>query len=694
MALAAEVFVKIEADAERFHRVVNRAEKQLDRLEKTSQRVSRGTVAALSAIAPAVVPIGSAAIGMAGALAASFGAAGAAVAGFGAVSVGVLGDVFEAAEDIERINEKIAKARAMNDLEKVNKLMKEQAAIMETLSEEQQRAAKSLADFQDFWDDFGKDFEKPVVDIFTNSLEVLQKTLKGLKPAISAAMTSIGQLMDGLSKSLDTKEFQSFFQFIAREAGPSIQAFGQISMNVFRGVMNLLMAFEPMTKRVRNGLVGVSQSFLEWTRSLKGSEGFKTFLAYVRENGPKVWNILKSLANIGKDVAVALAPLGSVILDGLEAAFQYVEKNMSELSQKIAEGVKKGDPQIIAQAFADLINRSLDDLQTYMGNIDWGKIGSTISNSIAAQAGQIAPHLSNALLAILNSMVSMIPSLMPSIILFAYEFAVAFVDSLFSWETWKPLVQEHGWSLLFNLLGLVFAPSKFVGMLAKVLEKIPFVGGILSWMATSLNKLGGPGRAKFKEKFTEIMQGAKEGFQKKWPEIESWIKKKLDELIDYLLSKIPPKVKAAAREWVNSIKSGIKNLPKSLLQWGKNAGKQFAAGLKSKAKSVASAARSLAAAAKKYLGFHSPTEAGPGRDSDKWAPNFVNMFAKGLEKGLPKIERAMNALATTSESAFRNPSTSGVSTTRTYNVTVNNYGRDLDSRGIMDALRQREWLDA
>lgn len=626
------------------------AEKVLKRLDSINFRNLHHQIRDLKmnmlALSPALAPVGATAVAVGGALGASFAAAGAAVGGFAAVAVSNLNDVFDAAEDIEKINEKIEKAQATGASQKqINKLLKERAFLMSQLSKEQQRAAKALADFKSFWDDFAKSFEKPVVDLFISSLEVLQKTLNLLKPAITAGINAMDGLMKSFSRYTETKEFQAFFQWMAVEAGPSITSFGNTAMNVFRGVINLLMAFTPLTRGVVSGIEDMSEKFLLWTQSLKGSEGFKTFMDYVRANGPKVWSILKSLANIGKDLIVALAPLGSWILSGLRSAFALIEEDLNQFANKIAEGIKKGDSNLIAQAFADLINRALTNLQEYIGTVDWAGLAQAISSSIAAQAGAIAPYLSSALLAILNSMVSMIPTLMPSIIVFAYEFATAVVDSLFNWATWQPLVQKHGWSLLFNLISLVFLPTKFAGILAQVLSKIPFVGKILAWMVTSLSKLGGPARGKFKEKFLEIMEGAKEGFKKKWPEIEKWIKQKLDDLVDYLLSKIPPKFKQAANEWVKNIKDGIKNLPKDLLQSGKNAASQLAKGLRSKAQEVKNAASSLARAIKDFLGWNSPTKKGPGSDSDKWAPTLVDMFTEGLKKGIPEVEQVANRMA-------------------------------------------------
>jgi hypothetical protein len=505
-------------------------------------------------------------------------------------------------------------------------------------------------------------------------------------------------------------------------------AFGQTTGNIFRGIMHLFMAFEPLTHSVRAGMVGVSQSFADWARSLKGSEGFKAFLGYVQENGPKVVNILKNIGILGGDIVKAFAPLGSAILTALDQAIEGLANNVGPLLQKIAEGFRKGDPQIIGNAFVDIINKGVVALQGKMAQINWqqvataigtgiGMIGqfagvviphlvnsfktifsqipwSQIATTIAAQAGKIVPQFVPALVAIINGMISILPAIMPAMVNFAVQFAITFAKTLFNPATWKPLWDQYGWQLIVDLLMLIFLPARWVGLLGQLLSKIPIVGKLLSWLVTSLNSLGGPARGKFKEKFDEILNGALDGIKQKWPQIKTWLQTQATNLANWLKDKVSDKFKNAAKRWKDKIIEELKNLPSRLYESGRNAVSEFVSGLLSKIKSVESAARKLANKVKDFIGFSSPTKEGPGRLADKWAPNFVNMFADGLEKGVPKIERAMGRIATTSESSFEKPS-GGPTTNKNYQITINNYGGgDQTGQATVDALRKWEWLDA
>jgi hypothetical protein len=711
MAVAAQVLVRIAAQAKDFNRTIKQVEKRVERMEKrleslqnTSQRTGRRMVAAFASVAPALIPIGGAAVAVAGALASSFAAAGVAVAGAGAVAVGVLKDVFEASEDIENINKKIEKAQAMGDQKKVNKLLEERAAIMKTLNKEQQRAANALAGFKSFWEDFAKSFEKPVVDMFVVSLDVLRKTLEGMRPAINAAMGAIAQLMNGLSRALDTAEFQAFFQWLAREAGPSVMAFGQTTGNLFRGIMHLFMAFEPLTRSVRAELVGMSQSFADWARSLKQSEGFRAFLNYVRENGPRVLNILKNIGVVGGDLIKALAPLGSVILKTLDQVFEGLANNFGSLVSKIAEGFRRSDPNIIGDAFVDVINRGTAALQAKMASINWqqvataigtgiGMIGqyagviiprlvqafttifsqipwSQIAATIAAQAGKIAPQMATALVAIINAMISILPAIMPAIIRFAYEFAIAFTKALFNPATWKPLWEQHGWTLIVDLITLIFAPSRFVGLLARVLSKIPIVGRLLAWLATSLNNLGGPARGKFKEKFNEILNGALDGIKQKWPVIKQWLQTEATKLATGIKEKAKAKFKSAGQDLMNGLRDGIKAKASSI------------------AKAAVQAAKDAVAAVKAFLGISSPA---------KMTIDMGHDFGAGFAIGIENMTKAARQAALEIARASVQPIQSSNGRTTPQNSGGNTYKiylhqSEATPQGIIRALQNHELL--
>jgi len=94
----------------------------------------------------------------------------------------------------------------------------------------------------------------------------------------------------------------------------------------------------------------------------------------------------------------------------------------------------------------------------------------------------------------------------------------------------------------------------------------------------------------------------------------------------------------------SSISGWFSNLAGQFLTWGGNVISQFIQGIKDKIAGIGTALAGAAQTVANFLGFHSPTKEGPGRDADKWAPNFVNMYSNGLLNGIPQIQDAVDNL--------------------------------------------------
>jgi len=93
-------------------------------------------------------------------------------------------------------------------------------------------------------------------------------------------------------------------------------------------------------------------------------------------------------------------------------------------------------------------------------------------------------------------------------------------------------------------------------------------------------------------------------------------------------------------------------LANQAFQWGANLITQLIAGIGSMFSALGSKANDAAQVIAKFLGFHSPTEEGPGSTAHLWMPALVNMLAQGLTQGVPQIRSASMLLASGIASAF------------------------------------------
>ncbi|MGK9183802.1 hypothetical protein KXS12_16255 [Priestia filamentosa] len=280
-------------------------------LERATEE-GQGLMRVLLSLSPALVPIGAVATTSVMGLASSFVAAGAGAAGFAAVAIPNLSSIFDAQEQINKAQKKYDEAVTSEDKAEA---LKELRAIYGGLNRDQLKAVKSLQEFKSFYSSFAKDFQKPVLQAFTKSLTIVRSLLEKLKPAIQGAAQGILTLLDAFDRSLKTKDLQNFFQFLKQNAGNSLVAWGKAFGNILRGLLNLMVAFSPVVNDMQNGLVRLTQRFVEWSSRLQDSKGFQQFIEYSKQNLPAVKHLFVGLIELFVNFVKVLAPIGAVVLD-------------------------------------------------------------------------------------------------------------------------------------------------------------------------------------------------------------------------------------------------------------------------------------------------------------------------------------------------------------------------------------------
>lgn len=189
-----------------------------------------------------------------------------------------------------------------------------------------------------------------------------------------------------------------------------------------------------------------------------------------------------------------------------------------------------------------------------------------------------------------------------------------------------------------------------------------------------------------------------------WLLVENWdwLKKKSQEVWDAIWGKVKEIVNKIKNKWnelkrrtaqdwekiKSIIKNKLENIRNNAGSWGYNIVKSLANGMLSGMGPLGWAVRKVSGLINSYLGHHSPTEKGPGRYSDQWAPNLMNMYAAGIEGGIPRIQTAVTGVARVVATGL------GGQTNRTtnYNVNVNAGSSTITDRGLVNLLQRREWF--
>jgi TP901 family phage tail tape measure protein len=282
---------------------------------------------------------------------------------------------------------------------------------------------------------------------------------------------------------------------------------------------------------------------------------------------------------------------------------------------------------------------------------------------------------------------------------------------------WKDLGKDLGqiWQGIQNMFGGIW--NALTGILGKVWDKIKgaalavwnglvsFFKGIWNSIVNSvkqaINKVVGwfswlyNHNYYFKalvDNIRKIITAIAKWLHDKWEEIVQNVTSKwnaIKNFISGIWQKISGIISGAWNTYIvqplNNIWKNIQNFfsgwPKQALQWGINLIMGFIDGIKSKLNDFKNMLGNIGQNIKNFLGFHSPTKEGPGRESNMWAPNLIKMFASGLAAGQPHIQAALNTMisplarvmhsSTTTVTPLHGAAWAAPAGGHTFNITIN-----------------------
>lgn len=255
-------------------------------------------------LGPALVPIGAVAVpavvALAGGLAAAAASAGVAVLAFHGV-----GDALKAL-DAYQLDPSTAHLKKMREeFEKIGPTGVEFVRFLDSI-EPQLKDLQTVARAGLF----------PGVEEGITSLLTMFPQLRTI---IFSLSTELGRLAATAGKSLSGDSFSAFFDYLETDAAPTLEAFAKTLGNVGQGFASLLVAFAPVSSDFASGMEAMSKSFANWSAHLSKTQGFADFVAYVRESGPQVLDLLGALATAFIDIAKAAAPVGALVVPALTA---------------------------------------------------------------------------------------------------------------------------------------------------------------------------------------------------------------------------------------------------------------------------------------------------------------------------------------------------------------------------------------
>lgn len=220
---------------------------------------------------------------------------------------------------------------------------------MAQLSPTAQKFARYIFGLQDAFFALRKAAD-PVLAAIQKALEgLVGKTSKDaetkLKPVfnfVHDVAVGLGGLIGRFADLLKGPEFTKFFGYIAKTAVPQMQVLYQGFQDITVGIVNLFLAFTPMTKGVSKGFLGMTASFRKWSEGLSTNKGFQNFLAYMKKSGPQVAKLFVVIAKAVGNLIIAAAPVGTVVVDLFTRFFNIINKIPEKTLKALIAGIAAG----------------------------------------------------------------------------------------------------------------------------------------------------------------------------------------------------------------------------------------------------------------------------------------------------------------------------------------------------------------
>lgn len=151
----------------------------------------------------------------------------------------------------------------------------------------------------------------------TEAMDSFERVAPRIADVFSVIGTTGGNLVSDAVASLAGPEWSEFIEFIEREAPSALAELGHSVGNLVHGMSELWMAFSPLNNDFSDWLLKASAGFDKWAQGLSQTQGFREFVAYIRENGPLVADAMVALSNAILQIVEAAAPLGGPVLQAI-----------------------------------------------------------------------------------------------------------------------------------------------------------------------------------------------------------------------------------------------------------------------------------------------------------------------------------------------------------------------------------------
>lgn len=179
--------------------------------------------------------------------------------------------------------------------------------------------------------DWSRALQPDVLPLFTRGVNSLKNTLPGLTPLARSGASGIGVLYDKASQQLKNPFWSGFKKDIKTAAEPAVIGLGVAFGNVLKGMTGIIDAFLPHMGGIAGTMDRITGRFAKWGSGLKGSPDFERFLAYVKQEGPIIAQLIGQILRAATEVAKGIQPIAQGVLGPVISAVAWLAVHAPEV---------------------------------------------------------------------------------------------------------------------------------------------------------------------------------------------------------------------------------------------------------------------------------------------------------------------------------------------------------------------------
>lgn len=344
-------------------------------------------------------------------------------------------------------------------------------------------------------------------------------------------------------------------------------------------------------------------------------------------------SVKSAMDNLVTGLADPNANLGQLIQNVVSTGSVALEKNLIPTIMNALNGIADALPMIvpiITEKLPALIQQILPPLIQAI---------STLVQALAEAFPQILAIIIDVLPSLFTMIIETILSMLPMIIDLGLQLILALADGLIqALPTLIPAVVD----VILTIVDKLTDPDTLVQLVDAALQlMIALATGLIDALPRLI------------EKAPEIVIKLAVAIIKALPKILEAGAELIFKLIEGILMVIGKLVEIGA-EIVESVKSGFMEKVEAAKTWGRDMIQNFINGIKEKWEHLKSTVTDLASTIKSLLGFSEP-DIGPLSNFHTFAPDMMELFAKGIRDNLGLIQSAMGMVTTSIANDFTSP---------------------------------------